>query len=239
METAALNDSEPPQLAVARLLVEALEHGDGTSAEHLVKELATVRERDLFQEVGKLTRELHDALKNVRVDHEMVELAENEIPDTKERLNYVIQKTEEAAHRTLNAVEESLPLTEGLQEEAGALNGDWDRFRRRERGIDEFKVFGDRLEAFLQKTGSTASDIQGKLSEVLMAQDFQDLTGQVIRQVMDLVQNVESQLIGVIQRTSDAQPGIKAEGPQVTSGGRAKSVSSQEEADDILASLGF
>jgi chemotaxis protein CheZ len=239
MENAALENNDSPQLTAARLLVEALERGDEAGADKLVKELAMDRNQVLLREVGKLTRDLHEAVTNIRVDHDIVELAEHDLPDAKERLNYVMAKTEEAAHRTLNAIEASLPLTEVLRERAELVGEEWTRVRRREMDIAEFKTFGDRLADFLHQVCDASSELQEKLSDVLMAQDFQDLTGQVIRRVITLVQDVEHQLIGVIQRTGEMQSATAAEGPQVTGAGRAKSVSSQQEADEILASLGF
>lgn len=238
MENAALESNDNEQLDAARRLVEALERGDHGAADACLSHLAG-RESMLYQDVGKLTRELHEALKNVRIDSEVVELAEHEIPDAKERLHYVITKTEEAAHRTLNAVEASLPVTEELKTYTEEIREAWNRFRRREMDLDEFKLFGERLEGFFEQVSGSTANLQGKLSDVLMAQDYQDLTGQVIRRVIDLVQEVETNLLRVIQRTGTKASSIEAAGPQITSSERQNSVSSQEEADDILASLGF
>jgi chemotaxis protein CheZ len=238
MENAALQTNENEQLDAARRLVEALERGDQGAADACIGDL-TSSASTLYQDVGKLTRELHEALKSVRIDSEVVELAEHEIPDAKERLHYVIAKTEDATHRTLNAVEESLPVTEDLKTFTDEMREEWSRFRRREMDLEEFKVFGDRLEGFFEQVTGSTENLQSKLSDVLMAQDYQDLTGQVIRRVIDLVQEVESNLLRVIQRTGSKTKCTEAAGPQITTSERKSAVSSQEEADDILASLGF
>src|SRR5690606_22914531 len=95
-------------------LLAALERGDHESADRILDDIGRVRETLMFREIGKLTRQLHDTLANFALDGRIAELAEKEIPDAKERLNYVIAMTEQAANTTLNAVEPILPFAESL-----------------------------------------------------------------------------------------------------------------------------
>ncbi|HHC71583.1 MAG TPA: protein phosphatase CheZ [Thiotrichales bacterium] len=242
-------------LARARDLVVALEAGKEDEARLILDDLARLREGQLFQELGKLTRELHETLKNFHLDARLSDLAEQEIPDAKERLNHVIDMTEQAAHRTLNAVEEALPLAEGLEEESGAIRAEWERFRRKEMSADQFRAFSRRLDQFLPRVEEEVRQLHRHISDVLMAQDFQDLTGQIIRRVITLVQDVEQSLVDLIRLSGGRSPqeqekgagegeekekrNIVAEGPQVLASEAENTVSSQDEVDDLLSSLGF
>lgn len=246
--------ADDESLAQARQLVMALEVGDNDQASFLLDELARRRDSGLFQELGKLTRELHDALNNFQLDAKISTLAEHEIPDAKERLNYVITMTEQAAHRTLNAVEESLPIAEELQRRAEELHDKWVRFRRKDMDVEEFRSLVPEIDSFLDLTSGHATKLNSSLSDVLMAQDFQDITGQIIRRVINLVKDVEDNLVGLIRISGQrmgpaekiaAKSGALSEelsrgiGPQVPGVDHADVVHGQDDVDDLLSSLGF
>lgn len=234
----------------ARALVAHLEAGEEREAEAVLDELTRMRESDLFRELGRLTRELHEALKSFRLDARIAEFAEREIPDAKERLSYVISMTEQAAHRTLDRVERSLPLTEGLARDGRRLADEWGRFRARQMDAEAFRALARELDAFLPRVADDAETVRGHLTEVLMAQDFQDLTGQIIRKVILLVQEVESKLVELVrisgQRLARRGNGKAApdgrgslNGPHVPGCDGGDVVKGQDEVDDLLASLGF
>ncbi len=246
------------QLDKARQLVTHIEAGDEDLANGLIEELGRMHDSILFQEIGKLTRDLHEALNVFRMDSRLSEIAQVEIPDAKERLNYVVVMTEQAAHRTLNAVEESLPIAEVLSRRSHELADAWQRFRTRDMSLDEFREFSQQLGEFLQQGAGDAELIRANLSEVLMAQDFQDLTGQVIRRVITLVQDVENNLVGLVRLSGerlstpdqkkskeqqDSQPHQKlssGSGPSVPGTADAsQEVCGQDDVDDLLSSLGF
>lgn len=255
MESAAkrLEDSEPDNreemLEKMRALVSELERGDGPAAVDIIEDLTQMRESDLFQEMGKLTRQLHQALSSLQVDPELVELAEDKVPDAKQRLDYVISKTEESAHVTLGAVEASMPVSDSMAERAAEIKEHWLRFKRRELGVNEFNSGVHELIEFLDSVQDGSRRINTNLSAVLMAQDFQDLTGQVIRRVIELVQEVEDNLVRLVRMGGGSSPAgtpapgkvnrLRAEGPRVDSASAKEVVSGQDEVDDLLSSLGF
>lgn len=107
---------------LTRQLVEELEYGNETSASECLDALARKREQGLFTEIGKITRKLHNSLRELRLDTRLVDLAETAIPEARERLNYVVTLTEQAADKTLTAVEPSLPLVDSIKTRAGALS---------------------------------------------------------------------------------------------------------------------
>jgi chemotaxis protein CheZ len=237
----------------ARTLVTELEAGNDSAAGSLIEELSRMREQTLFQELGKMTRQLHDSLTSFALDSRMQSLAESDIPDAKARLNHVIDMTEESANRTLSAVEGTLPIAEQLQGKANDLNEKWGRFCNKDMNVEEFRGMSQEISEFLDVTTTHAGQIHSNLSEVMMAQGFQDLTGQIIRRVITLVTEVEDNLVELIRLSGDADATVnssaetentddvmKGVGPQVPgvsdSGG---SVSGQDEVDDLLSSLGF
>lgn len=236
-------------LEQARAVVERIELGDADDARRLVEELSHVRETELFREIGKLTRELHDALNTFHLDGRLNDLASHDIPDAKERLNHVINLTEQAAHRTLNAVEAGLPAAEALSGDARRLQAEWRRFRARDMSAEEFRGLARDMDAFLGRAGDDAEAVRAHLSEILMAQDFQDLTGQVIRRVINLVHDVEESLIGLLRvsggRLTEGVTRPRAEtanagaGPVVPGVDHGEVVNGQDDVDDLLSSLGF
>ena len=254
---AATELSNHELLEQARALVEELEAGNQDAAEELIDALGRVREQSLFQELGKMTRQLHDALNSFALDSRMVALAESDIPDAKARLNHVITMTEDSANRTLTAVEGTLPIAEQLREQADGLHEKWERFRNKDMSVDEFRAMSQEIDDFLGVTRQHADKIHGNLSEVMMAQDFQDLTGQIIRRVISLVQEVEENLVDLVRLSGGVRKstGGKAD-EQTATGGEStlakgvgpavpgtsepgSVVSGQDEVDDLLSSLGF
>ncbi|MCL5974738.1 MAG: protein phosphatase CheZ [Gammaproteobacteria bacterium] len=241
----ALNKTE--QLEAARALINAIEQDDDDRIKTELMALTNARESALFQQIGKLTRELHEALNNFKVDARLVDLTHNDMPDTRDRLNYVIQTTEEAAHKTLGYIDKTLPLANELKQTAAKLNESWQRFRNREMSATEFRDLSREIEAYLPVVTMHAGEIHNNLSEMTLAQGFQDLTGQVLRQVIGLVEEVETNLVKLVKVAGQPQQSgeakvvdpLKAEGPQINAKNKPNVVNNQDDVDDLLSSLGF
>lgn len=248
--------SKNQYLELAERMVRSLQREQHAEFEQIVEELTDLRETTLFQEVGRLTRELHEALKSFKVDSRLTDIAATEIPDARDRLNYVLTMTDQAAHRTLNAVEASASLTEEFTGKSGYLLEQWQRFRQRELSADQFRQLSRELEDFLGLVQENGTKLQANLSDALMAQDFQDLTGQVIRRVITLVQEVEDGLVDLMrlsrpgasaERTEDsakaadkkAMDDAKGTGPAIPGQDNEDVVQGQDDVDDLLSSLGF
>jgi chemotaxis protein CheZ len=241
-------------LSQARKLVTELEGGNAEEAARLIDDIAKLREQALFQDLGRLTRELHDAMTGFLVDSKLSEMTDKEIPDAKERLRHVIEMTDKAASRTMDVVEESLPVCDKLESTATEIHERWERFTRREMKPDEFRQLSRELGDFLGVLNADIGLLKSGLNEVLMAQDFQDLTGQIIGRVINLVGDVEDNLVEIIKiggnrlsatvpqkKDEKAKPADAADldGPQVPGIESATAVSGQDEVDDLLSSLGF
>lgn len=259
-DDSTLGDLESTLKNNARDLVDSLERGNFGAAVQLINELNKVRDRGLYHEVGKLTRELHNAIVNFQLDPRMPHAQElSQIADATERLNYVVTMTEKAANRTMDLVEQSAPLVNDLSDEAQSLSVEWGRFMRREIGADGFRELAKRVELFLARSERDGAKLSGHLNDILLAQDYQDLTGQVIKRVTQLVTEVESNLLKLMLMASqvDRFAGIqhdhdvlraeqeklrepsRGEGPQIHADKRDDVASSQDDVDDLLSSLGF
>ncbi|MCL2161967.1 MAG: protein phosphatase CheZ [Betaproteobacteria bacterium] len=197
----------------------------------------------MFHRIGKMTRRLHDMLIELGLDNKLQEVA-NAIPDTRQRLGYVVQMTEQAASRVLNATDVAKPLIARIQTESGALGARWDRLFGNQLSVEEFKALAEDTRAFLGSTAESGGTIDAQLLEIVMAQDFQDLTGQVIKKVLEMAQELESQLLGILIESAPEdvrteKAGCLLNGPVIDGEGRDDVVTSQGQVDDLLASLGF
>ncbi|MCL2919661.1 protein phosphatase CheZ [Shewanella litorisediminis] len=235
-------------LEQAQELVTLLSAGEQEKADLLLRDLAVPIQKELFDEVGKLTRQLHSALVDFQLDSRLMELASIDIPDAKERLNYVIDMTEQAANKTMDAVEECLPLADALINHIQTVMPAWDKLMRRDIDITEFKSLCHDVQQLMNRSAMDSERLRELLNQILMAQDFQDLTGQMIRRVIDLVREVENSLVSMLtvfgeqpatEVTQKSTSSIEAEGPIMNAELRQDVVTGQDEVDDLLSSLGF
>lgn len=199
----SLDDFESTLKKHAQELVSSLEKGRFGDAVQLIHQLNQTRDLGLYQEVGKLTRELHSAIVSFQIDPHMPQAEEvSQITDATERLSYVVKLTEGAANRTMDLVEASTPVLNDLSAEAASLSGDWQRFMRREVEAPEFRELVKRVDSFLTHSAEGNRKVAGHLNDILLAQDYQDLTGQVIKRVTALVTEVESNLLKLVLMAS-------------------------------------
>ena len=236
----------------ARALIASLESPE-TSDQQLETQIEVInnlRDNSLFNELGKMTREIHDSIMRFRMDNRIADLAETDIPDAKDRLEYVIEMTEKAANTAMGVIEGSTPLAEKLGGEASQLKAQWEKFRRRELSPEELRVMGNDVETFLDESERMTNTLLSGFTEILMAQDFQDLTGQIIRQVINLVNEIEHNLVQLVKiqgksmakedKQKSAADEMKLDGPQVPGKETSDDVmKGQDDVDDLLASLGF
>ena len=237
-------------------LAKKIELGQTESVETILDELTRWREDSLFQELGKLTRDFHETLQNFRLDSRISSIAEEDFPDARERLHYVITMTAQAADRSLTATETSLPICHSMKQRSTELKAQWDKFTNRELSAGEFRVLSRDIGNFFNELESDVPVLESNLNEITMAQDFQDLTGQIIGRVITLVDDVESSLVNLIRLSGQhileeqlqdgsepnkkSKPDVEAQGPMVPGvDDGAGMVSDQDEVDDLLSSLGF
>jgi chemotaxis protein CheZ len=254
-------DSEAPSFqqemkTLAEDLLQKIEGGDLGKVVGVVNNINEVRDRTLYDEIGKLTRALHEAIKDIKTGDELSE--ETGMGQASDKLSYVIEMTDKAANRTMDLVEAGMPLNTETLNGAKELQIQWQRFLRKELKPNEFRDLTKQIDAYLSQTQINSHKISTQLSDILMAQDFQDLTGQVINRVTKLVAEVELRLVdlvamaGEVDRITgishadshqknipqDDDKKITAEGPQIDTSLDGV-VDGQDDVDDLLSSLGF
>ncbi len=194
---------------------------------------------DLLSRVGQLTRSLHESLRELGLDKEIERLAKDDITNTRDRLMYVAKMTEQAAQRVLNATDAAGPLQEAIEQGATALIQEWNAVP-----AADPSVLAQRTLSFLACARDSAADTKKHLIDIMMAQDFQDLTGQVITKVTQIGHTMESQLVQLliehapVEGRRDGSNGL-INGPQVNPEGKTDVVADQGQVDDLLESLGF
>ena len=203
-----------------------------------------VGQEKVFNQVGQMARLLHDTLGALGYD-KLLEKTVHALPDAKDRLTYIANLTEQAACKVLNATDIANPLQEELETGAKLLADKWDAVYANRLSTQEFKLLADETRAYLknavpQRTAATRE----QLMEIMMAQDFQDLTGQVIKKIVALAQDLESGLMNVLIETMPGEKKTESvksllNGPVVNPEGRTDVVASQKQVDDLLDSLGF
>ena len=202
---------------------------------------------EVYQRIGHLTRTLHDALRELGYDKGLAS-ARQDLPDARDRLSYIARVTGEAAEKVLNAVDSARGVQDDLTRQADSLHKRWAT-------VAAFMANGDRATPagrelveetcdFFKRVGGQASATQAILTDIMMAQDFHDLTGQVIRKVVALANSLEEQLLKLLIETTPPEQRHKVEserlhGPVVKPEGRDDVVTDQAQVDDLLASLGF
>ncbi|MGH6609849.1 MAG: protein phosphatase CheZ [Burkholderiaceae bacterium] len=245
----------PPGISVLReefgpgvaALADALAAGDEALFLGQLDALVQRREQALFGTLRKLTSDMQSALERFRVDSRLVDLAQKDVPDARHRLDHVLKLTDEAAHRTMDLVEQSGPLAERTACEAADMVVLWRRFRTRKIAVEEFRHMVTRMDAFLESARVDMDRVRGNLSEVLLAQGYQDLSGQIIRGVMKLVVELEVALADLIRLSNSGTHGVRAIseetrrgfGPSVPGIDNGPAVSGQQDVDALLSGLGM
>lgn len=197
---------------------------------------------EVYQKLGELTRMLHDALHQLGYAPRLRDVADN-LPDAKSRLQYIAQKTADAANKVLNSVDQAKADHEAIATQT--------REMARSIVADPVKaVASGAVMNFVGDVEAASRRIDAHLTDIMMAQDFHDLTGQVVARVVGLASTIEDQLVELLKATAPAELATlpsapprgetsSLQGPVVDAEGRTDIVHSQSEVDDLLASLGF
>jgi chemotaxis protein CheZ len=198
---------------------------------------------EVLSRIGHMTRALHESLRGLGLD-KLIEKAASDIPDARDRLDYVARLSEQAAKRVLDATDAANPLQDGIDASATELTASWQALLAASQGNEPWRALAERTIASLDASRSAANATKGHLMDIMMAQDFQDLTGQVIKRITGIAQNLEQQLVQVL--VDFAPEEIRREldngllnGPQIKPEGNHEVVADQGQVDDLLDSLGF
>jgi chemotaxis protein CheZ len=194
--------------------------------------------------VGHMTRALHDSLRGLGLD-KLVEKAASDIPDARDRLDYVARLSEQAAKRVLDATDTAGPLQDAVESRSAELRNSWQALLdNKAAGEADWRALAERSIAAMAENERAATATRAELMNIMLAQDFQDLTGQVIGKITSIAQDLEKQLVQVLIDFAPSE--IRREldngllnGPQIKPEGNTEVVANQGQVDDLLDSLGF
>lgn len=211
-------DQNDPRYAIfddMLIFLDATAEQDYEKADIAIQNMMKKGQGDLFQEIGKVTRKLHDSIQSFKeaLDPKLKGMAENAMPNAVDQLQFVISKTEEAANKTMGIVEKYLLSLDDLSSHVRKITGP-------EESIEFLKSFKNNLE--------------DDLTEILTTQGFQDLTGQTIKKVIKLVGDIETELVRLISSF-----GIKTEPAGAKAEAAVHEQVSQSDVDDLLKDFGF
>lgn len=197
-------------------------------------------EHAMYQRLGQLTRVLHDALHQLGYDTKL-EAAAQSLPDARDRLSYVATLTGQAAERVLSAVERGQADQDALETDARSLAKCWSELGDGDATAEQFSVLAAATRSFVEAVPQRTASTRARLHDIMMAQDFHDLTGQVIKRVATIAQELEANLLALLVETrpADSPPMTQASlsGPAVRLSG--DTAANQAEVDQLLESLGF
>ena len=200
---------------------------------------------EFLSRIGHMTRALHESLRGLGLD-KLIEKAASDIPDARDRLDYVARLSEDAAQKVLNATDAASPLQDRIGGDAKQLSAAWQQLLVAGAGAPDgaaWQALAQQTVAALDGAAAGSSETKAHLMDIMMAQDFQDLTGQVIKKVTSIAQNLEKQLVQMLidfapeQMKKEIDNGL-LNGPQIDPT-RENVVADQEQVDDLLDSLGF
>lgn len=197
-------------------------------------------DKPMFERLGGIVRLLHDSLRELGYDKALTE-ASSQIVDAQDRLEYVASLTEQAANKVLNTLDDGMPAQDMLSKKAKDMDNRWTALFAGKLSIEEFKTLAGDSKLFAQTVAEATEAEKARLLDIMMAQDFQDITGQLIKKVVLITKTVEHELAELLR--DNAPPAVReklAAKPVLMSGPSMPSIAlDQDNVDDLLADLGF
>lgn len=199
-------------------------------------------EKPMYERLGGIVRLLHDSLRELGYDRSLSDVA-SQITDAQGRLEYVATLTEQAANKVLNAIDVGMPEQDALSKSAKDMDARWAQLFDGKLSVDEFKTLAHDSRQFAGKVTEVTEAEKARLLEIMMAQDFQDITGQLIKKIVAITHKAESELAQLLRDNAPAE--VKAAHPEnkpveLMNGPSAPAIAMvQDDVDSLLADLGF
>ncbi len=196
------------------------------------------REQALYDRLGSTVRQLHTAMRELGYERVLDETL-REITSSQDRLLYIATLTEQAANKVLNAVDESIPIqTEQVLQSKGIADR-WQVMLENSAVPNELSELVSETLSFVNRVADNSEGEKTRLMEIMMAQDFQDITGQIIKKIVELTQKLEIELAQILRdyaptTVSVDKPVDLLAGPAVPD-----LAMEQDDVDSMLADLGF
>lgn len=201
-------------------------------------------DKPMFERLGGIVRLLHDSLRELGYDRSLSDVA-SQINDAKGRLEYIATLTEQAANKVLNAIDVGMPAQDVIATNAKDIEARWTELFEGRMGIDEFKKLAADSREFSARVSEASEAEKARLLDIMMAQDFQDITGQLIKKIVTITHTAETELAQLLRDNAPAElkaamaaaepkPVDLMQGPSVPS-----AAMEQDDVDSLLADLGF
>jgi chemotaxis protein CheZ len=193
--------------------------------------------KPMFDRLGGLVRMMHESMRELGYDRSLSDVA-SQITDAQGRLEYVATLTEKAANTVLNATDVGMPEQDQLAKSAKDIQSRWENLFAGTLSVDDFKLLASDSKAFTTTVIASTDAEKARLLEIMMAQDFQDLTGQLIKKVLVITHAVEHELAQIL--IDNAPPELKEKAVELMQGPSVpNSALEQDDVDNLLDSLGF
>ncbi|HEY8100377.1 MAG TPA: protein phosphatase CheZ [Burkholderiaceae bacterium] len=208
-----------------------------TDVQPAVSHAGDAADNPMFERLGGIVRLLHDSLRELGYDKSLSS-ASSQITDANDRLEYIATLTEQSANKVLNTLDAGIPAQEGLIKQGKEMEERWALLFAGKIGIEDFKILAADSRKFAAQVVTDGEKEKARLLEIMMAQDFQDLTGQIIKKVVAITKTVEQDLAQLLLDNSPAA--VKDKHVDLMSGPSVPSAALvQNDVDDLLADLGF
>lgn len=225
----------------------ALDNGDAAAFRLAFESLCGQMDQGLLPEIKRITATAQSALARFSAEARLDSLAGHEVPDARKRLTHVVKLTDEAAHRTMDLVDRCGPLVDEAERGSSMLLESWDSYPDRVAAIAS--LWPERAATYLERTRTDSEALRANLSALLMAQGYQDITGQIIRSVIALVDELEKVLGKLVQiaEGNEVTTMVRALaplpqwerglGPQVAGIASSDAVAGQDDIDALLSQM--
>lgn len=242
-ETVASPASQPEAQAAASVESSAgAEATTGDSSTDPAQDATDQSDKPMYERLGGIVRMLHDSLRQLGYDRSLSDVA-SQITDAQGRLEHIASLTEQAANKVLNTVDTCLPAQESLTKSAQDIESRWSQLFDGKLSIEEFKALAGDSRQFASMVAEASESEKARLLDIMMAQDFQDITGQLIKKIVTITSQAERELAQLLRDNAppevkaaiaDAKPAELMQGPSAPGAAMG-----QDDVDSLLADLGF
>lgn len=233
--TTAPSTNEPPAQA-ATDSVAAQSAPAATTPDGAADTAQDNHNKPIFDRLGGIVRLMHDSLRELGYDRALSDAA-TQITDAQDRLEYIASLTEQAANKVLNTIDEGMPAQDTLAKNAKDMDSRWTQLFEGDMSLEDFKKLAIDSKQFSNTVLENTETEKARLLAIMMAQDFQDITGQLIKKIVAITQKVESELAQILR--DNAPPELIKEKPNELMQGPTAAGLQQDDVDSLLEGLGF
>ncbi len=212
---------------------------DGKLVSDIVYDSQDRQDLPMYERLGGIVRLLHDSLRELGYDRSLSDAAV-QVTDARGRLEHVAALTEQAANRVLNTIDQGIPELEAIQKSAMEMDSRWTSLFEGKMSIEDFRLLATDSKGFSIKVASATETEKARLLDIMMAQDFQDITGQLIKKIVAVTQKVENELAQLLLDNAPVEVAqTLKEGPESLMQGPSTTALAQDDVDSLLEGLGF